>query len=991
MMKKSLNKTLWRAAYLFAVTAAVSTVSADIVLHPGYLTGSFTIGNYNVHSANVSASGDGYSASKSITGDSYTLTVEGGDWDYAVNANAFIRPVDVYYPYTRMYFNTRSIQVPVGATVPNDYAFPEAATIRYQIDITGDDTYSDWVAWGYALENVAPADGERTYSQSYTTSQYSPLGEWDMPVVPNGNVRIWATVRVRNVIEGRSYYTYYNFWMTPAEYLYQSIAGNQVLPIPLAINHVAPIPDIQEDPQYDYGSINGTVELTSPDQGAFFRHRVNAYGRRYYYQNLPLNTNPAPYEFASVQTDDLEPYSYNLRALSWFDNSQTYLTWPCEQGDCANNQLVVQANQNNLKNFFSDTGILTGALKFSGTLADQALTSYTLSADTRQYYDPVFGWIYPPTYGGSAQHTKSGSNVDGSYRLFGQEGPWLPWRVNAYKNEILTDYRSYFSLIINDYRHYYDGSTYNFGSPTDLVAGVTLVEDREYCTGSVVVRYRDESGGLLSYPSLNGYGYRYTETGARELYVTMNGSLTVRNALEPTIELHGLAAEYNLRNIRFQTEDGTYLTFPGFPITLECGVRKGVPVSGKPIIVVEQPPAYYLTNATSLTVLGTAADDTGIASMTIDGDPITFELTGNPENEVSFGTDVAVQNGTNMIITTATDLDGNESFDERPVYVDGWVPSVSIVSPNAALILPDTQTTVPLEVTASDQGYGFDLQVTLNGEVVCEAAGSGNQTVAETIACNAVIGPFDFGSSTIEAIARDAAGNQHSASTTITLNTTPTVDAGIDTSLECGATFASTGSFTDPGMDTWTATVDYGDGSGVETLALNADNTFTLNHDYAGTGVFTVTVTVTDNHGEFGVDTAVVTSSDTIAPTITAELTPHGDGDEPDDDDEGRFIVSFSVIDSCGAVTTTEAVFLIPGWLTPIAVENGQLIEFEIEDEADDVEIEWEYEGGVSILEIEASALTLQVTATDSEGNSAVTEAVPTGLASDNDDHDEQD
>src|SRR5207253_10919611 len=38
-----------------------------------------------------------------------------------------------------------------------------------------------------------------------------------------------------------------------------------------------------------------------------------------------------------------------------------------------------------------------------------------------------------------------------------------------------------------------------------------------------------------------------------------------------------------------------------------------------------------------------------------------------------------------------------------------------------------------------------------------------------------------------------------------------------------GTSLGYTGSFTDPNAFTWTATVDYGDGSGVQPLTLNVD------------------------------------------------------------------------------------------------------------------------------------------------------------------------
>lgn len=77
--------------------------------------------------------------------------------------------------------------------------------------------------------------------------------------------------------------------------------------------------------------------------------------------------------------------------------------------------------------------------------------------------------------------------------------------------------------------------------------------------------------------------------------------------------------------------------------------------------------------------------------------------------------------------------------------------------------------------------------------------------------------------------------------------------------IQEGMTFTATGQFTDPDPDTWTATVDYGDGSGPAALALAPDKTFSLNHLYARPGAYRVTVTVQDDAG--AVDTAHATLS----------------------------------------------------------------------------------------------------------------------------------
>ena len=73
---------------------------------------------------------------------------------------------------------------------------------------------------------------------------------------------------------------------------------------------------------------------------------------------------------------------------------------------------------------------------------------------------------------------------------------------------------------------------------------------------------------------------------------------------------------------------------------------------------------------------------------------------------------------------------------------------------------------------------------------------------------------------------------------------TPTVAVGADESVGLDGQFARVGSFADPGLQTWTARVDYGDGAGPQALALNPDRTFRLAHHYPTAGAFPVTVTV---------------------------------------------------------------------------------------------------------------------------------------------------
>ncbi len=109
----------------------------------------------------------------------------------------------------------------------------------------------------------------------------------------------------------------------------------------------------------------------------------------------------------------------------------------------------------------------------------------------------------------------------------------------------------------------------------------------------------------------------------------------------------------------------------------------------------------------------------------------------------------------------------------------------------------------------------------------------------------------DEGSYTVTLVVSDGALTSSAVTSAAIANVAPVVSAIPDASLVGVGNYTASGSFTDPGADTWTATVDYGDGSGVQPLALSG-KTFTLGHSYQAGGTFTLTVSVADDDGAVG-------------------------------------------------------------------------------------------------------------------------------------------
>ncbi|MBI2773447.1 MAG: PKD domain-containing protein [Chloroflexi bacterium] len=99
-------------------------------------------------------------------------------------------------------------------------------------------------------------------------------------------------------------------------------------------------------------------------------------------------------------------------------------------------------------------------------------------------------------------------------------------------------------------------------------------------------------------------------------------------------------------------------------------------------------------------------------------------------------------------------------------------------------------------------------------------------------------------------------------------NTAPVVDLGPDIQVRAREAFAFTGVFTDPDPgDSWTGTVDFGDGGPAEALAIR-DHAFTVTHTYAAAGTYVLTARIMDAAGAVGTDSLTVTVTQTRAPLI---------------------------------------------------------------------------------------------------------------------------
>jgi uncharacterized repeat protein (TIGR03803 family) len=163
-------------------------------------------------------------------------------------------------------------------------------------------------------------------------------------------------------------------------------------------------------------------------------------------------------------------------------------------------------------------------------------------------------------------------------------------------------------------------------------------------------------------------------------------------------------------------------------------------------------------------------------------------------------------------------------------------PEVSLAGP----YVTEEGSTVSLQATASDpQGGALTYAWDLDGD------GQFDDASGDAATFKALDGPA---TQQVSVRVTDATGLSAVATTTLTVhNVAPTVSIDPPALLLLrGDAGTFTISFSDPGADTWTAHIDYGD-KGSETRVLSTSESFSVSHTYPVPGSYRVVVTVTDD------------------------------------------------------------------------------------------------------------------------------------------------
>jgi DNA/RNA endonuclease G (NUC1) len=132
-----------------------------------------------------------------------------------------------------------------------------------------------------------------------------------------------------------------------------------------------------------------------------------------------------------------------------------------------------------------------------------------------------------------------------------------------------------------------------------------------------------------------------------------------------------------------------------------------------------------------------------------------------------------------------------------------------------------------------------------NGSIVSYAWDFGDGSTGSGVTASHVYA--QDGAYTVRLTVTDDDGLTGTATVRVTVtNVAPVLGAVSDATVNLGSGYTLAATFTDPGAETWTATVDWGDGSAPARVTTSTRG-FSLSHTYTTADLYTVTVTVADD------------------------------------------------------------------------------------------------------------------------------------------------
>ncbi len=306
------------------------------------------------------------------------------------------------------------------------------------------------------------------------------------------------------------------------------------------------------------------------------------------------------------------------------------------------------------------------------------------------------------------------------------------------------------------------------------------------------------------------------------------------------------------------TANNNYLNPGIYPIVVTLTSALGQVITARATATVY---AYHATELDVVHLAGTLAGVAANTAITVRyQDGTTEQSTLDADSKYSLNHKFA-DNGVYSVSITPVGANINISAPVIPVVIDNSAPTLQINGPTTGTVgTPVVLTPVPSDSTA-DTTTGFTYSISWGDGTAVQTVNPGAASISHTYST--------AGLYTVSVTAKDKNGTSSAAAIQpLAIDTAVSLYAGPAVTINEGDTFSGTGLY-DIAL-VGTASVDYGDStpSSPEPLVLDS-GTFSLAHQYADNGFYTITVTLTPDQGAPVTATRLVTVT-SVAPTAQA-------------------------------------------------------------------------------------------------------------------------
>ncbi len=706
------------------LTMGVPAIAQDgaVILHPGYLYGNITVTDANITYVIVRAMD-----TEKVYSASVTVSVPAGA--SSIDYNLTVEGDREYYVIA---------EARVVATDYTNVVLPMAGPVYVPIYVNPvDEVLLDM--------SVDPASISGTIS---TTTGGNTIENFRMDAriwVPQFNLNFWNRTYAYSLSEPGQPGRDYTLLVTPGLdyyfYAYITINGVQYNLPSETVTAPAAGGTLTRDFSIDVtaATISGTALLQGTD---VYLARVYGY-----------SSWPPPYKSVNTQIADISSGAYTLDVTAGTWNVYPYFYFHLT-GDLSGlngylrppaRSVTLAAGDHVTENFTIEPGFITGTFSLSGANTD------IYSGSIRAYSSPsgyMYATIHPDT---------------GEYMLVASPGDW--W----YQNFTLSfDYPGDPDphLSSNLYQSGFVPAQ-NFTVPSGETVAAVIPP---FGTATVRLYYYVEGEGDLRSPY---YYAKRAESPYFHAYAYGSPLLTTEGQAIGTL----FPGTYNIE--AFANVGGSITEFGTFTVSVDEGDVVVIGGPGRPTIHVTSPTDGEVISADSVVVEGTATDDEGIDSITINGEAVTFTSTGNPDdpNEVAFSHEVSLPVvGENTITVVATDVDGTP-----PVTLTLTVTRTDVTTATTLTYIGDTLVQVNTPATLAAVLEDAEGQPISGATISFQVDGLSFSAVTDTdgVASCEVMAPPTAG--VYEITAEFAGDDLHQASTATALGAVYDPDGGFVT------------------------------------------------------------------------------------------------------------------------------------------------------------------------------------------------------------------